>query len=119
MDDQVNNPTQDEQFSPESPVLATLEGRQELLDSQAYLSVHSCHRLCWLLPRHMAAMQAVVRQSDLHEDAILPAVEVGSGLLKLFVKVPRACAGAPVRVWLVRRIFGWRPGRLGGHIHPT
>lgn len=46
-----------------------------------------------------------------------PAVNVGSCLLKLVVKVPHACAGAPVRVWLVRRIFGWRLGRLGGHIH--
>ncbi len=67
----------------------------------------------------MAAMQAVVRQSDLCEDALLPAVNVGSGLLKPFVKAPHACAGAPVCVWLVRRIFGWRPGRLGGHIYST
>ncbi len=67
----------------------------------------------------MAAMQAVVRQSDLHEDALLPADNVGSGLLKLFVNAPFACTGAPVRVWLVRRFFGWRPGRLGGHIHST
>ena len=46
-----------------------------------------------------------------------PAVNVGSGLLKLVVKVPPACAGAPVRIWLVRRIFGWRSGRLGGRIY--
>lgn len=67
----------------------------------------------------MAAMQAVVRHSDLCEDALLPAVNVESGLLKPFVKAPHACAGAPVCVWLVRRIFGWRPGRLGEHIYST